>query len=452
MKRLLLIGAIITLLSGVGFAAKFKVLVVPPANKVNSKTYGDSKFVQTILYKSVYNVIAFIPSVDTPTVDDVYSLNVNPGNIKDVCSKYRVDYVVFGSYTFSGDSSSPDAKIKWYIWNNPQNKNILKKDYKTATDFELFDTVDEIVPRTVEAILGKKVDFATLNFNKFNVGSEHYVLRINKKIVDTITNSSFSLSMKIIAGENYNIEVLKKSDGISVYNIALNLKKDESTNITYSAMGTITIGNVRYKDKKKKYLVYLDGNTVKEGEVLKNVPAGEHTIIVKEDGGEEIYRETFKLEENTTKEIHTSAKWGGMIHGRIYTLDHCWLGIEGNLFLSRYLWVGVGTGFSFGYDDATSQVITADLYFTPFIDVGYFLLGDMNYDLRVAVGGGVKMDIATSTNENVSAASDELISIKLGVFGLAEYKFISLKMGFYFPLNTTMSAEDSFGFSLGWKF
>lgn len=450
--QLIIVGAIFAQSSEQG------VLIIPLIDKSDTEKFKDNQAYapKILIFNTLYNFIRILPNVNVPTRNKIKSIGKKfKGSaiteLKNIALKHNSKFIIFGNIRLEGDTIDPEATIGIKVWSQDENKFVFEKSYKTALDLDLFDAVDQMIIDIIETTFKIQAKFATLNINNFKIGSDTYQLYINNKKFEVITNSSFSFSTKVLANTPYNIMVERVKDRAMVINTSFTLEENESTNISYSARGVVNIDPVLYKDPKKQYRILLNGQKITNHAPIESLDASkEHNLMVLDNKSIMQFHESFLLKDNETITIQPIANWGGIFHLRTYFLGGAIGGIGADFSLTRKMWLGVNTGFTFttkntGVKDESVYLIM------PSIDFGYYILGDMEYDFRLAAGANIGLGVAFPNEIWVKITDTSPINFIGGIFATAEWKMLYLRLAVYFDSG---GVERQIGVSpsIGFKF
>lgn len=210
-----------------------KVVILSPVNLAKKAQYVNSDVIGRVLYNSINTFIGVVPGVlatNAPTGAE-HETNLNG----DLFKQWNADYVLYGSYTLQGPKMNPTALIEWKVWSRSGNNDILAKNYRSLTDIEIFDVVDDIITNTAQSILKRKIGISVLAFNNFRVGGVPHIVLLNGKTVAVASNDNFSLSLKVPSEAPFRYQIKRMSDNKTVSAGTVNIASGDSTNISYSA-------------------------------------------------------------------------------------------------------------------------------------------------------------------------------------------------------------------------
>jgi TolB-like protein len=436
--------------TGVSQQNKAKVLILPFTNKTDSKKFANSGLIKSVVFRSFYSFVGIIPSIDVPDQKILTNILIENMDAAKVADQQDADIIIYGNYKFSGSKSEPDVGITLNVWTKDKHTNIISKSYKTTSGLEIFDTIDEMIANSIKAALNIELNVANVNFNNFKIGREKYELYVNGKMIEEITNEGFSYNLKILPASDYRIFLKKKWDGQEALQALVNLKEYQSIEIQYSALGTVRIGGIAFKDNLKKYRIELDGKDVVEGQLISNVAAGiDHTLVLKGFDSNVISQETFYLRDKEIKEVQPKEKSTGFAHFKLYSLDRNMATLGAELYFFRYLWAGIGVGGSYF---TTTNLNSMVFFISPYVEAGYYLLGDMGSDLRLGIGleGRVNLYQPEDAVKKINAAFPNY-QPNLGIFAQIEWKLFFFRPTLYLLMGADNQINFSYGLGAGIK-
>jgi hypothetical protein len=173
---------------------------------------------------------------------------------------------------------------------------------------------------------------------------------------------------------------------------------------------------VRYAERGRIFTYTVDGKKAYENGLITNLNAlSNHTISVIDQNSNFVYQSSFRVADGETVHVSPEEQWGGPFHILAYTGNSAYAGLGLQYFPLRYLWIEAGSGVSWSnsiYD------------ISPRIDAGYYAYGDMTADLRFGLG------VTAGYYQYTPAGNySPPYSYSAGVFALAEWKWIFLKLG-----------------------
>jgi hypothetical protein len=365
---------------------------------------------------------------------------------------YDADYILYGDYDIK--QKNPETIVlRIGVWSKEKNANIFTKSYDTTTDMEIFDTIDMILKNVIEGVL--KIDFslARIDFD-VKTGIEKYDIYINNKLIEAITNSSYKKSLRVLGNQNYTISLVRERDNRQVYTSTQTLGVNQNISVKYFATGSVVVDPLKYKERGKSYVLYVDDELSSEGRLFEDMNAlKEHNIKVVDQDKNTVYQQTFNVSDGATIHVTPEEKWAGPFHIKTYILGNSLFGLAGLYFPERYIWVELGCGMSFISSPAFKETI---YNVSPYLDAGYYFYGDMKTDIRV--GAGVSLlyfqylpsDIFDRINPDyVKRTTVTPYSCAAGVFGSIEWKWLMFKLGVNYDI---MAGSIFISPSLGVKF
>ena len=420
---------------------KAKVLILPFENKVNVSKFKNSELVRAITFRSFYTFIGIIPSINVPDEKILTNISYTKDTVSKVAEDQSADFVIYGDYSFEGSKNSPKVIYNLYLYSRKDSTNALSKKYVTTTEAEIFDTIDDMISQVMKSSLNIDVNIANVYFNGFTIGTERYSLFVNDKLVSEISNSDFNFNLKVLPDNDYKIIIRREWDKKDVEEAVVNLKQYKSITISHNAFAKLKINEVGNKDRNKTYTILLDNSPIPGNSYLSNFAAGQtHTIAVMDNKSNTVYKDTFFIHDGEEKTISSSEKTPGIVHFKVYSLDANFATIGADFFFSRYFWAGIGAGGS--YLSANNSTF---IFFSPFVELGYYLVGDMEYPFRIGAGISGRGNMFFASAEAASAYGNvPAFMPNLGVFALIEWNFIMFRPTFYGYM-----AGKNFGYGYG---
>ncbi len=297
---------------------KLRALFYPLENITDTNKYVNSDIVKLIIYKSLYNFILVLPSIEL--VEDKYKMKVPElSNLKESSKELNPDIVLFGNIELFGDRLNPDVRVKLSTWFKDEDKIVFQKKYEGTTGIDIFDTIDATIVDFMKTVFNLTVNLAKIQFHDFVLGNETHEIRLNGRPIASPSGDDFSLSMKVLADTPYDITITNLVDKKEVYHKTVNLKRDETADISYK---TYT-GFIQFRDFKtggEKYRLDING-----------IPAGiitngyfskyrthennyNHINIIHIRDNKSVLEENIRLEGGETRIISYSAYGSVRIH------------------------------------------------------------------------------------------------------------------------------------------
>ncbi len=398
--------------------SRFYILPIKDVKSSKSTSF------QLVLFKSIYNFMRIIPSLDVPderVLKDLSSLTpvlskwetTNHDLVPDAV--YGADYILYGDY-YLKQKKPEKAVLRVGVWSKGDDKNIFSKTYETPTDIEIFDCIDMILKNVVDDVL--KIDFtlARIDFD-IKPGPENYEIYINNKLIDSPFNQDYKKSMNVLGEQLYIINLVRTRDGSTVYTESGKLAAKQDLAVGYTAACTVVINPVRYGISGRKYIYSVDGRPAYENEVFTNMSAvTNHSISVIDQDSNIIYQSPINIVDGATVNAAPEEIWGGPLHVRFYTGSSAFAGIGLEYFPWRYFWIEAGSGVS--WENSFYQI-------SPYLDAGFYIFGDMKTDFRagIALSGGYYAYLPAS-------GFARPYDYSAGVYADAEWMWLNLKLGY----------------------
>jgi hypothetical protein len=425
-----------------------KLLIFPFENLSDEKVYSASDTYKKIFFYSFSSYIGMVPFIDFPKPEEIAAIGkVTKENVRDVAIKQNASIIIYGNYYFSGKGKDTFININLFAYSSEKNANIFEKSYKAPPNADVFETIDEMIADVLKSTLNLDTrNVALIKFNNFTIANEVYNLYIDDKLIASPSNTNFNLSLRIIPQRDYHIVMKRNRDNRVVMDTTVRLNKSEITNIGYMGYSSIIVSKIKHKDRWKKYNLYIDDKPVKENFTISNIPVGIHRFVLKEGDTKELQRVDFELFDGKPHRIEPEVKAPFFVHTEIYTLDFNMGNVALDFFITRYLWLGAGVGFSW-----FTKENVADFYIiNPFVFAGYYLWGDMFYDFRVGIGLTAKGNFLLSSfqiDKNLN-----LPMLYYGAFLSFEYSFLFIKPVFYFYFDKDNNIKYAITTGIGVKF
>ena len=300
-------------------AEKFYILPIEDIKSSKSNSF------QLVVFRSIYNFMRIIPSVDVPEdnlMNDLFWLSpvlAKWDRIKQETAPkqvYDADYILYGDYDVK-QKDPEKVVIRIGVWSKADNKNVFTKSYETATDIEIFDSIDLILKNVIEDVLKIDYSLGRLDFD-IKAGSEKYDIFINNKLIDAADKKDYRKSMSVLGGQTYTINIVRPRDGRIVYSETKTLGAKENFQITYFATGSVIVDPVSYAQRGQKFIYTVDGKQAFENEEFTNMNAlSNHNIIVVDDHTNLIYMGSFNVVDGLTSHVTPEEKWGGPLHVKL---------------------------------------------------------------------------------------------------------------------------------------
>ena len=398
-------------------ASKFYIL--PIENIKNSKPNS----FQLVIFKSIYTFMRIIPSLDVPDdklMNDLFWLAPALEKWERINAEHApkevlgADYILYGDYEIK-QKNPEKVVLKIGVWSKSENKNIFTKNYETVTDVDIFDTIDLILKNVIEDVL--KIDFslARIDFN-IKSGAEKYEIFINNKLIDTADKQDYVKSISVLGGQAYKITIIRSRDGKAVYTVTKTPGAKENFSVTYFATGSVIIDPVNYGERGRIFTYTIDGKPAYANEFISNMNAlSNHSITVIDQHSNLIYQRPFGVLDGLTTHVTPIEEWAGPLHIRVYSGSSAFAGLGLEYFPWRYFWIEAGSGVSW---------CNSQYEISPYLDIGYYLFGDMKTDFRAGLGLSAGYYQYTPADD-----FSQPYSYSTGAFAVAEWKWFNLKLG-----------------------
>ncbi len=255
---------------------KLNLIFIPFNDKSDKKKFPSSKTISFIIENSILSILKMVPAFDVK--ENISSFIEKKGiSSYDIATNYNADIIIYGDIKLETEKGKPVANVNLKMWTKATEKIEIKK-YRTKTDINIFDSIDEMLSFIIKYTLNEEFKIAYLNFKNFKINNGSYQLYISDKLVANITNSDFDLNLKILANSLYNIKIKNMSTKKIVKQINLSLKPGETTNITHTATGSIIcfITNRLPLDDHK---IFLNKREIKLDTLISNVSAERSYIL-----------------------------------------------------------------------------------------------------------------------------------------------------------------------------
>lgn len=402
--------------------SKFYILPVEtlPASNANYLRFAVSR--------SIYNFMRIIPSLDVPDAGQA--------------PEGDADYVL--NIGYSPDKKDPGKTgVGILVWSKAGNTNVFMKTYETSTNAGISGSVNLILHDIIKDVLKTDYALAVLDFD-VETGTDRYNIYINNKFDDAVNKRTFRKSISVLAGRSYNINIIRVSDGMTVYSQTKIPGTNENPRVTYIAMGNVIIDPVRYGVRGKKYFYAVDGMTAYENEEFTNMSAASnHILTVKDRASNIVYRGFIGINDGLTAHVVPEEEWIRQFHYELRLPGlYSGLGSLGaDYFPSKFFWAGAGCGFNMVYNQVFGQYVYEAM---PYIDAGYYFLGDIREDFRIGAGltasyyryfpqndisqvnpGYLNQISPSYPSSGIVSSSD----YSAGVFAEVEWRFLFLRVG-----------------------
>lgn len=423
--------------SGGSLAERSKKVFIIPIEQ--STRNPNPRSFDKVIFRSLFTFMSIIPSLDVPDTDqlekffwmspilfrwDRVSTESAPQQI------LSADYIVYGDYELN-KADKTKVGVTLAIWSKESNKTIFTQKYNTTTDIDVFDTIDQMLADIVRGVLHVDFSLARIRF-ELNCGKGTYDIFINNRKVDTYKDDSYNRSLSVLGKQTYHVMVRRKEDGRIVADKTALLKQGETLDITYIANGDAIIQPVAFAPYGTQYTYIFDGKPINPGSRITNLQALKpHSLVVSNDSQELICFTNFQIADQATVSITPEDRFPGAFHMKAFVLGSTFGGLSAEYFLTRYLYLSAGVGFS-AY---TSQVMQKTLFNIPiFVESGYYIYGDLSREWRAGVGAQTSITLYLPPDSFEALDPDALTgknnrnySFSAGGFIFGEWNFITLK-------------------------
>lgn len=431
MKKLLFLIILFLMGRAAGFAQQEnkRVLILPLQNTVKSGDFAPEQVqsFEDLSFYGLYNFFVTLPFTDMPEREKLRRTAWDSEQVSTLGRAEKADYIVYGTFSLQGDRFEPEITINLKVWGS--DRVVFSRSYNTRLDLDIFDTIDLMILDALEGAFKIKARIATLDFNNFQIGPEEYILYVNNKEMARVSDRKFALTLKVLADNDYTIQLERVKDNKIVLEEKLRLRPGESRWIGYQARGTVSLDSIHYKEKGRTYKTQVNGRDIQEGQSLEDLEVGiPYYLLIMDDRNLVQSRLEFSLRDGEIYRASPAVNWGGAWHARLWTGGGSMAGLGLEYYLSRPLWLGVHTGFSFWSRQISGELVT--LYsINPGIEAGYFLLGHMAQDFRLGLGIQLSTMIALPADawQTLDPASSSM-SLIPGLFLNTEWRAVTLRL------------------------
>ena len=423
---------------------KMKLILGHPIDQSAVKSTAADK-INILLYRTVYNFTAIVPFFDVLDPSIATNLPIKDNNLEAVAVSNQSDFIVYWSYKISGPQNAPQAEIRQVVWALGTGKVVQDKVYTTKLDVSLIDTIDLMLEDILKPVLNVgSIKVAFLQFLDFQIGKETYDLWINSKFISRIEGDSFSMKMKVLADQDYQIEM--KQGFKEITNFTVHVLPGEAATISYKAVAAVKLLPFEGKDSFKQYLALFDKHVLLEGDVWNGVPAGKEYIFeLYELPTNQIAKKVFYLSDGMVKEISVNLKAFPRFYiaaGVSYQNEH-YIGsslihedisspvfnMDISYFITPAFWAGLYFNYCSGSGLQLSNTFDVDnSSYMLGAEAGYLILGDQREVVKFGAGihlGYSFFDIALN---NSSQKLFESQNINLGFFFNLNITWIQLRL------------------------
>ncbi|MGC8764674.1 MAG: hypothetical protein ACP5QT_02160 [Brevinematia bacterium] len=369
---------------------RVKILILPFADRSDEKKFPNSRDNGLIVFYSLYSFIGIVPQVDIVSKNEALGINLKKDDFETYATKNNIDFIIYGEYYLSkGEGRNAKFNVTLNIWSRGTKADIFSKNFTGITGPDIFETADELIAVSLKNILNIGYRVVTVNFKNFDIGDEKYELIFNGKLIEEISNSNFQYTLKVLPDVNNILEIKRKWDGKNAFETTLRLESYASIDVTYSAMGKVSISKLKFKERGREYKVFLDDREVDMIDKEIEAKAGiKHNLTVVDNKDYNVLNEEFYLKDGELKLLTPVVKNPGILHFKLYSLDRNMATLSIDFFTGRYFWIGAGCGGSYFKTDMVELA-----FVTPVIEAGYYLFNDRAYPFRIGTGIALRGDI-----------------------------------------------------------
>lgn len=303
MLRYLVMALLVAFTAAASYAQEKKavVLIIPFEDKADGKKYKATETTATMIFNSMYTFIGLLPTIDVPDKKVLMGYKWTESKLAAVAAESGADVILYGDYVYQGDPGEPDAAINLKVWIKESNRVTFSKTYKTPTDLDIFDSIDDMIKDFIQGVLKTSVNVATIRFGGFHIGDRTYALFVNGKEIASVTNTDFALNLRVLADSEYRVEIKDAKSGAVSFSSSYVLRPRSLTNVSFQASGKMQTFVIPNKNPARPYTFLLNNSNITEGAVLSNAPANiSYTYRVMESGTNVRYETNFYLAENAS--------------------------------------------------------------------------------------------------------------------------------------------------------
>ncbi|NPV01334.1 MAG: hypothetical protein HPY53_08120 [Brevinematales bacterium] len=423
---------------------KMKLILGHPIDQSAVKSTAADK-INILLYRTVYNFTAIVPFFDVLDPSIATNLPIMDNNLEAVAVSNQSDFIVYWSYKITGPQNAPQAEIRQVVWSLGAGKVVQEKGYTTKLDISLIDTIDLMLEDILKPVLNVgSIKVAFLQFLDFQIGKETYDLWINSKFISRVEGDSFSMKMKVLADQDYKIEM--KQGFKAITNFTVHVLPGEAATISYKAAATVKLLPFEGKDSFKQYLALFDKHVLLEGDVWSGIPAGkEYLFELYELPTNRIAKKAFYLSDGMIKEINVNLKAFPRFYisaGLSYQNEHFTgsslihedvsspvFNIDLSYFITPAFWTGLYFNYSSGNDLSLSN--TTDILDSSYMlgaEAGYLILGDQREVVKFGAGIHLGYSFFDTKINNINQKLFESQNINLGLFLNLNISWVQIRL------------------------
>ncbi len=337
-----------------------------------------------ILFRNTYQFLSYLPLATLP--DEQVLRNTKITDPASLLNMYSADYMIQLIIQPETSADQSRIQIQLSIWSNKKTDKIFEKKYSATTDLEIYDAIDRIIPDIILSVFGITPRFAQFSFGDFIPGQDRYTLYLNNRQVDKIDSREYNRTLKVLAGYNYNVMLIRERDQVIVYNQNFYLKENSIQSVSYQGQAAIHIGKLKGTDKNQTYLMILDGKLTEPGTDHKNLQLDQdHRLLVTTLNNKILLDRLISLRDGDFLHIDPDVLAPRFQPG-IFILGGSLAGIGMDYKLNRRITAGMEWGYGF----IMQQNLQSRLYFTTLRLTADFLLFQFpDHAWRYSLGAGI---------------------------------------------------------------
>ncbi len=225
---------------------------------------------------------------------------------------------------------------------------------------------------------------AWLILAEIKIGAEEYRLELDGEVLQTVRHNTFGLKYPLVPGRDHAVRLFRVPDGLEVRSAVLRPAPGQTIVMDYQALGSVRLNPLQNPLPGMDYRFYLNGQAVREQETLTNVWAGlSNTLTVLDRDSNEVYRETFYLQDREFRELTPRLKRVTGFFFRIFKTDDTYAGLGLDWNFHPQFWAGAGIGLANAINPLDGQNRAMLL---PSVHAGYFLFGNSGDPVRCGAG------------------------------------------------------------------
>jgi hypothetical protein len=423
-----------------------KIFILPFRNDTDVRQYFNADIYKKIFFRSFYAYIGVIPLTG---FDYIFTneTEVSASDVKAFAARERAKLVIYGSYRLTGYRSKPNINVEVIAYDPASDANIFRKTYEASTELEIFESINSMIADVMKNAL--KIDitnFVSINLQDFRIQKGSYSLYLNDRFISSLSNSSFSQTLKVIPEKNYGIILKNDSNNRIVMKKDVRMAPGSFTNITYSGYCTVKVETIKLKERMKNYNLYLDGLPVSENQVISNVSVEyPHSFLMTDNLNITNYTENFDLYDGQIEIIKPEGNGFRSLHFELLFLDYdmATLSLQ-YLPFNRYFWAAGDLGLSFILTNQSSST-----FISPMIEAGYYLFGNSESLVHVGAGLILRANFVVTQGSNPPITSQGTPLLNYGIFINAAYSLFTVRPECYVYLDENGNVRFAFTAVLG---